>query len=117
MIELVESTKKVFVNGSPRDPGRGWAYCQTCQGEFGRVVHYILGWGWLGHAGHILEQIPDGEVIEFGLNAPGFLGRKRRLAYCSMRGRYSENPERFCREILVPAMNQTFKVMRRNQVE
>jgi hypothetical protein len=102
MQDLAESTQKDFANGSPRDPGRGWAWCQTCQGESGRVVHYIMNWGWLGHESHLFELIPESEVLEFGLDAPGLLGRKRRLAYCSMRTRYSNDPERFIREVLAP---------------
>jgi hypothetical protein len=101
MQDNLDSAQKVFVIGSIGDPRHGWGFCETCSGECGRVVHYIPGWGWLGHATHFLEVIPIWEVHQFGLDAPGLLGRKRRLAYCSMRAKYSENPERFIREVLV----------------
>lgn len=113
MQNLLESTQKVFLNGSPGDPGHGYAYCQTCQGESDRVIHYISNYGWLGHATHVLELIPDNEVLEFGIDAPGFAGRRNRLVYCFCRARYAENVELFCREIFAPVINQALKTRKK----
>jgi len=114
--EYVETSQKSFRIGSAEDPRDGYAFCLSCASLAGRVVHYILDSGWLGHQICVLSPIPQGEVVEFGLAAPGFLGRKNKLAYSCLRARYGDDPQLFCKEILAPALNQTFKVMRKKKV-
>jgi|SRR5208282_5129270 len=92
----------VFIAGSLDDPRSGWAWCKTETGVVNRVAHYHDEIGWF-HVGHVLEIISPEEVDEFHLS----WGRKYRVAYALLRARYADDPETFCREILVPAMNRS----------
>ena len=109
--------QKTFLINGPEDPCDGYAFCLSCISLAGRVVHFISGYGWLGHASCLLSPIPESEVVEFGLDASGFQGRRNKLAYSCLRARYGDDPELFCREILAPVLNQTLKSWKRKKHE
>jgi hypothetical protein len=112
----VDDCSGLFIVGGPGDVGRGWAWCLTDDGLSNRVVHYIDGYGWLGHQTHVLEVIHPNEAEQFGLDLPGYVGRRNRLAYSLLRAKYVENPEAFCREILAPVLNHALASKRRRRV-
>lgn len=105
-----------FIPGGTNDPGFGYAWCFSCEPgirSVNKVVHYIRGYGWLGHGDCILEAISSDETEAFQLSLPGNVGRRHRITYQYLR---LLAPETFVRTFLAPHFNREFRKHRCNRI-
>ena len=104
----------VFIPDGNNDPELGYAWDLSSEPgsrSANKIVHYIEGYGWLGHKNCLLEVIAADETELFGLNLPGNVGRKRRVTYQNLR---LLAPELFVKMFLAPHFNRELrKRMRR----